>query len=253
MTVERWLCVALANLLLNQQSYGLETLPRWRATCSPIPRHGTAHSRGEHPQSSPVVVGPNGSRQRTPTYRLARSPSGTAVGKSHAPRAQVSDAQALWAFINSDEVTRFLSPPPPTVEGFERFIAWTHRQRAVGMQADLRRRRRRIRHPVGLFQLRQLEPGFGTAEWGFAIGSAFWGTGVFRTGAELMMHLAFDIIGVHRLEARACLHERPRERGAQKRSARSRKACSGARSCARANISIRCCGRFSKKTGGRPK
>jgi ribosomal-protein-serine acetyltransferase len=57
---------------------------------------------------------------------------------------------------------------------------------------------------VGLFQLRRLEPDFSTAEWGFAIGSAFWGTGVFRTGAELMMHLAFDIVGVHRLEARAC-------------------------------------------------
>ena len=55
------------------------------------------------------------------------------------------------------------------------------------------------------WQLRQLEPGFRTAEWGFAIGSAFWGTGVFRTGAELMMHLAFDVIGVHRLEARACV------------------------------------------------
>jgi ribosomal-protein-alanine N-acetyltransferase len=59
--------------------------------------------------------------------------------------------------------------------------------------------------PVGLFQLREIEPGFGTGEWGFAIGSAFWGTGVFRTGAQLMMHLAFDVIGVHRLEARACL------------------------------------------------
>src|SRR4029078_4138414 len=62
--------------------------------------------------------------------------------------------------------------------------------------------------PIGLFQLRQLEPGFRTAEWGFAIGSAFWGTGVFRTGAKLMMHLAFEVIGVHRLEARACVQNR---------------------------------------------
>jgi ribosomal-protein-alanine N-acetyltransferase len=126
-------------------------------------------------------------------------------GKITLREMQPSDAQALWAFVNSSEVTKFVSPPPATVDGFERFIDWTHRQRAVGLQAAVAVVVEGFDTPVGLFQLRQLEPGFGTAEWGFAIGSAFWGTGVFRTGAELMMHLAFDIIGVHRLEARACL------------------------------------------------
>ena len=58
---------------------------------------------------------------------------------------------------------------------------------------------------IGIFQLRSTEPGFGTAEWGFAIGSAFWGTGVFQEGAELMMEFAFDTVGVHRLEARAAV------------------------------------------------
>ena len=29
---------------------------------------------------------------------------------------------------------------------------------------------------IGIFQMRQLEPSFGTAEWGFAIGSAYWGS-----------------------------------------------------------------------------
>jgi ribosomal-protein-alanine N-acetyltransferase len=115
-----------------------------------------------------------------------------------------SDAQALWAFVNSSEVTKFLSPPPATVDGFERFIQWTHQQRISGTQATFAVVVEGFDTPVGLFQLRQLEPDFGTAEWGFAIGSAFWGTGVFRTGAELMMHVAFDVVGVHRLEARAC-------------------------------------------------
>jgi RimJ/RimL family protein N-acetyltransferase len=120
----------------------------------------------------------------------------------------VPDAQALWAFINSAEVTRYLSPPPSTVVGFERFIDWTQRQRAIGQQASFSVFVDGFDTPIGLFQLRQLEPGFRTAEWGFAIGSAFWGTGVFRTGAELMMHLAFEVIGVHRLEARACVQNR---------------------------------------------
>jgi RimJ/RimL family protein N-acetyltransferase len=120
----------------------------------------------------------------------------------------VADAQALWAFINSAEVTRYLSPPPSTVIGFERFIDWTKRQRAIGQQASFSVFVDGFDTPIGLFQLRQLEPAFRTAEWGFAIGSAFWGTGVFRTGAELMMHLAFEVIGVHRLEARACVQNR---------------------------------------------
>src|SRR4029453_6114482 len=42
---------------------------------------------------------------------------------------------------------------------------------------------------------------FRTAEWGFAIGSAFWGTGVFREGADLMLDFAFETVGVARAEA----------------------------------------------------
>ena len=58
---------------------------------------------------------------------------------------------------------------------------------------------------IGIFQLRELEPGFGTAEWGFAIGSPYWGTGVFQEGAELVVSFAFDQVGVHRLEARSAV------------------------------------------------
>jgi RimJ/RimL family protein N-acetyltransferase len=56
---------------------------------------------------------------------------------------------------------------------------------------------------VGIFQLRALDAEFSTAEWGFALGSAFWGRGLFLQGAQLMMTFAFDQVGVRRLEARA--------------------------------------------------
>ena len=45
---------------------------------------------------------------------------------------RISDATSLLAMLSSAEVARFISPPPTTVEGFERFIAWTHRERAAG-------------------------------------------------------------------------------------------------------------------------
>ena len=45
---------------------------------------------------------------------------------------RLSDAPSLLAMLATEEVARFISPPPTTVEGFERFIAWTHRERAAG-------------------------------------------------------------------------------------------------------------------------
>src|SRR5262249_40300042 len=43
-----------------------------------------------------------------------------------------SDAASLHSLLTPEEVSRFISPPPETVEGFERFIAWTLRQRTAG-------------------------------------------------------------------------------------------------------------------------
>jgi len=116
-----------------------------------------------------------------------------------------SDAASLYALLTTEEVARFISPPPTTVEGFERFIAWTLRQRRAGSYVCFAVTLDSTDTAIGIFQLRELEPGFGTAEWGFAIGSAYWGTGVFQDGAELMINFAFETVGVHRLEARAAV------------------------------------------------
>jgi RimJ/RimL family protein N-acetyltransferase len=102
-------------------------------------------------------------------------------------------------------VSRFISPPPSTIEGFERFIGWTLRQRAAGAYACFAVTVAGFDTAIGIFQVRSIEPGFGTAEWGFAIGSDFWGTGVFQEGAAMVLEFAFDTIGVHRLEARAAV------------------------------------------------
>ena len=118
---------------------------------------------------------------------------------------RASDAPSLLAMLATEEVARFISPPPTTVEGFERFIAWTHRERAAGNYVCFGVVPHGMEHAVGLFQVRQLEPGFGTAEWGFAIGSEFWGTGVFIEGARKIVNFAFETVGVHRLEARAAV------------------------------------------------
>jgi ribosomal-protein-alanine N-acetyltransferase len=118
---------------------------------------------------------------------------------------RLSDAPSLLAMLTTEEVTRFISPPPTTVEGFERFILWTHRQRAQGAYVCFAVVPEGYEDAVGLFQVRQLELGFGTAEWGFALGSPFWGTGVFPEAARLVVDFVFETIGTHRLEARAAV------------------------------------------------
>jgi RimJ/RimL family protein N-acetyltransferase len=118
---------------------------------------------------------------------------------------RASDAASLFAMLTTQEVARFISPPPTTVEGFERFIAWTIRQRAAGNYVCFAVTLRGFDTAIGIFQVRETEPGFGTAEWGFALGSAFWGTGVFKEGADLVLEFAFETLNVQRLEARAAV------------------------------------------------
>jgi [ribosomal protein S5]-alanine N-acetyltransferase len=118
---------------------------------------------------------------------------------------RLSDAPSLLAMLSTDEVSRFISPPPTTIEGFERFIAWTHRERSLGNYICFAVVPHGMDSAIGIFQVRQLEPGFATAEWGFALGSAFWGTGVFLDGAKMVVDFSFETIGTHRLEARAAV------------------------------------------------
>jgi [ribosomal protein S5]-alanine N-acetyltransferase len=118
---------------------------------------------------------------------------------------RVSDAASLLACLSTEEVIRFISPPPTTAEGFERFIAWTEREQAAGRYICFGIVPDGCAEPVGIIQLRQLEPGFGVAEWGFALGSAFWGTGLFQEAAKAVIAFAFDRVGIQRIEARAAV------------------------------------------------
>jgi RimJ/RimL family protein N-acetyltransferase len=118
---------------------------------------------------------------------------------------RVDDAPSLLAMLTTEEVARFISPPPTTVEGFERFIQWAQRERLAGNYACFAIVPAGMTTAIGLFQVRSLEPGFGSAEWGFAMGSAFWGSGIFAEGARLVLDFAFDVLRAHRLEARAAV------------------------------------------------
>jgi ribosomal-protein-alanine N-acetyltransferase len=116
-----------------------------------------------------------------------------------------ADAASLFALLATEEVSRFITPPPDSVDGFERFIVWSQRQRAAGVYACFALTLQGQPSAIGIIQVRQVDFACDTAEWGFAIGSSFWGTGVFQEAAQLVLAFAFDVLGVRRLEARAAV------------------------------------------------
>jgi RimJ/RimL family protein N-acetyltransferase len=116
---------------------------------------------------------------------------------------QESDAEALLAMLTTEEVAEFVSPLPRTVDGFSGFIADARHERTLGSSFCFAVVPDGYEDAMGLFQVRQLEPGFGSAEWGFAIGSPFWGSGLFLKGAKAVINFSFGVVGVHRLEARS--------------------------------------------------
>jgi RimJ/RimL family protein N-acetyltransferase len=118
---------------------------------------------------------------------------------------QRTDAAPLLPLISAPEVARFISPPPPSVERLESFIEWSRGQRAAGTYVAFALVPRGEKAASGLLQVRQLDEGFRTAEWGFALGAPLWGRGLFKEAARLLLDFAFGTLGVHRLEARAAV------------------------------------------------
>ena len=161
---------------------------------------------------------------------------------------ELSDAPALLAMLTTEEVTRFISPPPTTIEGFERFITWTRQQRAAGSYicfavVPTGCPRRSVSSRCG-----RSSSDFSTAEWGFALGSAFWGTGAFSEGARLVIDFAFDTVGVHRLEARASV-ENGRGNGALRKLGAVQEGLLRRAFLKTAATTTRCCGPLSTRTG----
>ncbi len=114
-----------------------------------------------------------------------------------------SDAGSLVGHSNRPAVLQYIASCPATTEAFIRFIRWAHVQRRRGVFACYGIVPSKHAFAVGVIQFWPIEPDFSTAEWGFAIGEAFWGTGLFARSARLVLDTLFSQLGVYRLEARA--------------------------------------------------
>jgi RimJ/RimL family protein N-acetyltransferase len=154
--------------------------------------------------------GPDAAVLQSPVARRAEAAWQRALPTLHGLRLTLrelrkEDAPSLLAQLSSDEVTRFISPPPTTAEGFEQFIAWAQRRRQQGRYACFAVVPEGGAHAVGMFQLHILDADERRAEWGFVLGSAYWGKGLFLEGAFLMLQFIFETVGIDLLEARSCV------------------------------------------------
>src|SRR5262249_34048243 len=106
------------------------------------------------------------------------------------------------SMLSTEEVARFISPPPTTAAGFEKFVAFAQRERQAGRQMTFGIVPEGTQHAVGLVQVRSIANHFSVAELGFAVGSPFWGTGLFMAGARMTLDFAFQHTAANRMEAR---------------------------------------------------
>ena len=116
-----------------------------------------------------------------------------------------SVAPSLYEDFTRPEVRPYMWAPPPTVAAFESYIAWTHSERQEGKYIGYALVPRGEERARGVFELRRLQPGFLRGELGFVIAPALWGTGAFDEAARLLLDFAFQVVKVHRIEARAAV------------------------------------------------
>jgi ribosomal-protein-alanine N-acetyltransferase len=119
---------------------------------------------------------------------------------------ETADAAALLALLSHDEIAQVIAPPPRSVPELQMRIEAARVERLDGRGICFSVLPERSAEPVGLFRVRELERGFGSAEWEFVLAPQHWGGGLFFAAAPAVVDFAFDVLAVHRLEARAAVH-----------------------------------------------
>lgn len=110
-----------------------------------------------------------------------------------------ADAPALLELAGDPEVTRWFSWGPYTdVEQPLAYIERCAAQREAGDQLDLLVVHREL-GPAGITGLSEFSPRDARCMVGTWFGRSFWGTGANRESKAIMMRLAFDLLGQHRL------------------------------------------------------
>jgi len=112
------------------------------------------------------------------------------------------DLGPLVDLLSVADATRFGSEDPDTEVAVQRLIERAVRERVLGQSFTYAITTGATRPPVGLIQVRQLDPAFDVAEWECTVAPSVRGTGVFVETVRLVGSFAFGAVGARRLETR---------------------------------------------------
>jgi RimJ/RimL family protein N-acetyltransferase len=115
------------------------------------------------------------------------------------------DLGALVDLLSGADATRFGMDDPVTEVGVQQLIERAARERATGQSFTYAITPGTARAPVGLIQIRRLDPAFEVGEWECTVAASARGTGVFLEAVRLAGSFAFDSVGTRRLETRVLL------------------------------------------------
>lgn len=148
---------------------------------------------------------PSSSEARTPNDEWRSGLPPLAAEHVTLRELRPADASMLYASISTPEMKRYMWAPPPNVVALERFIEWTHAERAAGKYICYGIVPEGKDEAHGIFELRSLQPGFVRGELGFVLAQEFWGSGIFLEAAQMMLDFSFDVTNIHRIEARVAV------------------------------------------------
>jgi ribosomal-protein-alanine N-acetyltransferase len=115
---------------------------------------------------------------------------------------EVVEAVALYRLLSHDEIAEVIAPPPASPSELAARIEAARIERLDGRGICFTLFRDKDASPAGLIRVREMERGFGSAEWEFVLAPEHWGGGLFFAAAPAVIDFAFDVLGVSRLEAR---------------------------------------------------
>lgn len=115
------------------------------------------------------------------------------------------DLGPLVDLLSIADATRFGIDDAVTDVGIQHLIERAARDREAGTAFTYVVTSGAARTIVGLVQVRQLEPGFETAEWECTLAPSARGSGIFLEAARLVGSFTFGTVGARRIEARVLL------------------------------------------------
>ena len=97
---------------------------------------------------------------------------------------ETGDAATLLALLSRDEIAQVIAPPPQSASELQTRIEAARLERSDGRGICFSVVPERRSEPVGLFRVRELERGFGSAEWEFVLAPEYSGGGLFFAAAS---------------------------------------------------------------------